>query len=160
MRDASALGGQSGGVPKAAISSCSAVYGKPPPGMSHEYDETLPPGRTTRAISATPFAGSGTKKITSAITAASNAASGQGRAAASPTSNRAGRPGSRVRAKSSWGPDGSMPSTDEGAQRSNSSSVKAPLPQPTSAQRHRAGGASQLRKSSPARRLQVPMNSS
>ena len=32
----------------------------------------VPPGRTTRAISATPFTGSGTKKITSAMVAASN----------------------------------------------------------------------------------------
>ena len=43
----------------------------------------MPPGRTTRAISATPFAGSGTKKITSGITATSNASSGNGSAIAS-----------------------------------------------------------------------------
>ena len=39
-----------------------------------------------------------------------------------------------------------MPCTSAGAQRSISSSVKAPLPQPTSIQRKPAGGASQSRK--------------
>ena len=75
MRAASTLGGQSGVVASFAISSCNAAYGKPPPRMSQEYAETLPPGRTTRAISATDFAGSGTKKMTSAMTAASKLAS-------------------------------------------------------------------------------------
>ena len=35
-RAASTLGGQSGAAPSAAISSCSALNGKPPPRMSHE----------------------------------------------------------------------------------------------------------------------------
>jgi hypothetical protein len=39
------------------------------------YAATCPPGTTTRLISATPFAGSGTKTSTSAITATSNAPS-------------------------------------------------------------------------------------
>ena len=48
------------------------------------YDETVPPGRTTRAISATPLAGSGTKKSTSAITAASNRSVSKGNTMALP----------------------------------------------------------------------------
>ena len=40
-------------------------------GLATTIDWTLPPGFTTRFISATPFAGSGTKNSTSAIAAAS-----------------------------------------------------------------------------------------
>src|SRR6218665_2609890 len=67
--------------------------------MSQAYAATAPPGRTTRAISATPLAGSGTKKITSGITATSNASSGYGRALASPSRNSAAPqpgPGARI----------------------------------------------------------------
>ena len=70
----------------------------------------MPPGPTTRAISATPLAGSGTKKITSGITAASNVLSENGSAIASPWRNCATRDAGRVRAKASCASDGSMPS--------------------------------------------------
>src|SRR6516165_8134512 len=43
-----------------------------------------PPGRTTRVISPTPLAGSGTKWITSAMTAASNRSASKGNTMASP----------------------------------------------------------------------------
>ena len=49
------------------------------------------------------------------------------------------------------------PATAAGAQRSTISSVKAPLPQPTSIQRRPGRGASQSRKTSPASRLQIPI---
>jgi hypothetical protein len=44
----------------------------------------IPPGATTRTISATPLTGSGTKKITSAMTAASKLSAGKGSAIALP----------------------------------------------------------------------------
>src|SRR5262249_22842268 len=117
----------------------------------------MPPGRTTRVISATPLAGSGTKKITKAIIATSNVSAGNGSAIASPRSNLARRAPDRSRAKSSWASDGSMPRTSFGAHRSTISSVKAPLPQPTSIHFRPEGSASQSIKIAPTRRLQSPI---
>jgi hypothetical protein len=117
----------------------------------------MPPGRVTRTISATPCAGSGTKKITSAITAASKRSASIGSAIASACVNCARRAAGRLRANANWPSEGSIPCTSAGAHRSTSSSVNAPLPQPTSIQRSPAGGASQSRNTSPARRLQTPI---
>ena len=76
IRDASTLGGQSGVEPSAAISSCSAANGKAAAeDVPRIRRDAAARAATTRAISATDFAGSGTKKMTSAITAASKAAS-------------------------------------------------------------------------------------
>ena len=74
-REASTLGGRGNVAPSARISACIEKSGNPPPCMSHRYAAQRPPGATTRAISATPLAGSGTKNSTSAITATSNASS-------------------------------------------------------------------------------------
>ncbi len=60
------------------------VFSELDPERSDALVATLPPGQTTRAISATPLAGSGTKKITSGMTATSNMLSGKGSAMASP----------------------------------------------------------------------------
>lgn len=98
--------------------------------------------------------------MTSAITAASTLASACGSAIASPTSNTAPVVPGRWRAKAICPGEGSMPCTEAGAQRCISSSVKAPLPQPTSSQCRPAGGATNCRKRSPARRLQRPMKAS
>jgi hypothetical protein len=88
------------------------------------------------------LAGSGTKKIIRAITAASNLSSAKGSAIASPWRNSATRAAGRVRAKASCPSDGSMPWTSADAQRSTSSWLKAPLPQPMSIHRKPARGAS------------------
>ena len=85
-------------MPISRSAASTTSYGKPPPGMSHAYAATVPPGRTTRAISATPVAGSGTKKITSGITAASNSSSANGSAMASPCWKRTSGDAKRVRA--------------------------------------------------------------
>ena len=91
------------------------------------------------------------------MTAASKLSSGKGSSMAPPWRNSATRAAGRVRAKASCASDGSIPCTSAGAHRSTSSSVKAPLPQPTSIQRKPGGGASQSRKISPASRLQTPI---
>jgi hypothetical protein len=117
----------------------------------------VPPERTTRFISATPFAGSGTKKITSAMVGRSKVLSANGSAMASPSRNSGTLTVWRWRAKASWPGDGSTPCTPLGARRSTKSSVKAPLPQPTSMQRNPFDKLSQSRKTSPAKRLQTPI---
>ena len=53
-----------------------------------------------------------------------------------------------------------MPASEAGAQRFAISSLKAPVPQPTSSQRAFAGAPSQVRKFSPMARLQRPMKRS
>jgi hypothetical protein len=94
----------------------------------HTGPKRRPPGQTTRTVSATPFSGLGTKKITSGMTATSKVSSGKDCAIASPWRNCATRDAGRVRAKASCASDGSIPYTEIGAQRSTSISVKAPLP--------------------------------
>ena len=69
----------------------------------------MPPGRTTRRISAAALAGSGTKLSTRPETAASKLSSSKGSACASPTRNSAC--GARVRAKARKPSDGSTPAT-------------------------------------------------
>ena len=71
--------------------------------------------------------------------------------------NLARRAADRLRAKSSWASDGSMPRTSFGAHRSTISSVKAPLPQPTSIHFRPEGSASQSIKIAPTRRLHSPI---
>ncbi|KYF76339.1 hypothetical protein BE17_27005 [Sorangium cellulosum] len=66
----------------------------------------------------------------------------------------------RARAQASWPSEGSMPSTLSGAHSATSSSVKAPLPQPTSSHWPPAGGDSQSRKAWPTRWLDRPMKRS
>ena len=77
-----------GSTPKdltiARISSCMAFRGNPPPRMSQAYAATVPPGATTRCISASPLAGSGTKKSTSAMAATSKLSSLWSKLIASP----------------------------------------------------------------------------
>ena len=87
IRDASALGGSGGARPVSLIAAMSGSFGKPPCKMSHVYEATMPPWRTTRTISVRPLLGLGTKNMTSAMTAASKDPSENGRVIASPCLN-------------------------------------------------------------------------
>jgi hypothetical protein len=74
-------------MPMAPSASTRGLWMKPPPRMSHIYAATVPCGLTTRFISATALAASGTKLMTKAMAATSNWRSTNGSDCASPVRN-------------------------------------------------------------------------
>ena len=109
------------------------LSGPLPSAKSQTHAATTPPGRVTRAISASPATGSAMKCTTSWASAASTlrSASGSRSAAACCTTT----PGHRRRAAATNDADGSTATTRAAPSRSTSRTVSAPGPQPTSSAR-------------------------
>jgi hypothetical protein len=97
------------------------------------------------------------KLMTSAAATTSKAPSAKGSACASPTRKSTRRATGWRRAWSICALDGSTADTMAGAHRSTTSSVKTPVPQPTSSQRAPEGGATQSRNAGATARLQRPI---
>ena len=98
------------------------------PEARQDVSATTPSGRVTRSISSTAAAASEAKMTPNALTAASNAASGSGRLAASPTRKRASAPSRAARsaASATRRSDASTPV----ASRPRAAAARATLPVP------------------------------
>ena len=95
---------------------------------------TVAPARATRRISATAFAGSGTKFRTRPLTTQSSAALATGRSMAPPWRKSIRGSWNCCRARVRNPSDGSTPMTERGSQQPRIAWLSAPVPQPTSSQ--------------------------
>ena len=106
--------------------------------QSVSMSDTRPPGRTTRAISATAAPGSGSHCRVRSDRTASKESSGSARAAASPTTKRTphGAALALARASRSISAETSTPTTSPASPRSSArASAASPRPHPTSSRR-------------------------
>ena len=137
--EASVPGTGGGSMPIRRIARRRGPLGESSAAKSHTHAAIRPPGRATRRISDIARALLGTKFMTSADATTSKDASGNGNSCASASRNSAFLGVPPLRAWAICASAGSTAITDAGAHESQISSVKIPVPQPTSSQCAPAG---------------------